>query len=74
MKDLAFMNKEDDQPTPREQVQGGKFPEDALLRRNGWRIYSRRPNESPVWVKDGKAVLHRDALATLPKKERELLK
>lgn len=30
-----------------------RFPTDALLRRNGFKIHGRRKSDEPVWVKGG---------------------
>jgi hypothetical protein len=40
-------------------------PDDMTLRRNGFRIFSRRGNREPVWWRDGRAWLQSEAMKSL---------
>lgn len=47
------------------------FPRDQLLRKHGFRIYSRKQGEEAVWVKDNRQFTESGALRLLPERERE---
>lgn len=43
-----------------------RFPEDTILRGNGFRIHSRTSGKDPIWVKDGEFYDHMSALQQCP--------
>ncbi len=42
------------------------FPEDSILRKNGFRIYSRPRGQESLWSKEGQVYGHREALNECP--------
>jgi hypothetical protein len=46
-----------------------RFAEDALLRRNGFSIYSRPREGEPLWIKAGVLFTHSEVLLRLEKPE-----
>lgn len=46
-----------------------RFAVDALLRKYGFRIYSRRKNKQPLWIKDGYILTIKEALSTIDEDE-----
>ena len=47
----------------------GRFPLDALLRRNGWRIWKRPKRGEPIWEKDGERMPFSRAVNTLDRND-----
>jgi hypothetical protein len=76
MKRLGRLRHDHDEPeevSPIQEILEGRFPEDALLRRNGYRVVSRHPKV--LWqLPGGEPVTHEQALAQLPTEELKLIR
>lgn len=55
------------------QEKENRFPLDILLRKHGYRIYSRKNNESPIWIKDKKLFHQEKALNRIYRKNQEMI-